>query len=111
MGSASESGDEAERPKHVSLRVMGGFYAGLEVPMDRARMVIGRGRGADLVVAESTMSREHAAIAFDDDGCFVEDLQSTNGTRVNGEHCTRTRLQDGDEIQLGRLQLQVSLRD
>jgi pSer/pThr/pTyr-binding forkhead associated (FHA) protein len=30
---------------------------------------------------------------------------------VNGERCERARLNDGDEIQLGRLQLQVSLRD
>lgn len=103
--------EPSERPKRVSLRVLAGFYAGLEVPVDRARMVIGRGRGADLVVAESTMSREHAAIAFDDQGCFVEDLGSTNGTKVNGERRDRSRLQDGDEIQLGRLQLEVSLRD
>jgi len=103
--------EQAERPKRASLRVLAGFYAGLEVPVDRARMVVGRGRGADLVVAESTMSREHAAVAFDDEGCFVEDLHSTNGMKVNGERCERARLKDGDEIQLGRLQLQVSLRD
>ena len=102
---------EAEQPKHASLRVLAGFYAGLEVPVDRARLILGRGRGADLVVAESTMSREHAVIAFDDEGCFVEDLQSTNGTKVNGERCDRARLGDGDVIQLGRLQLQISLRD
>ena len=105
------SEERAERPKRASLRVLAGFYAGLEVPVDRTRMVVGRGRGADLVIAESTMSREHAAIAFDDEGCFVEDLQSTNGTKVNGERTDRARLSDGDEIQLGRLQLQVSLRD
>ncbi len=99
------------RPKHASLRVMGGFYAGLEVPVDRNRMVVGRGRGSDLVIAESTMSREHAVIGFDAEGCFVEDLQSTNGTKVNGDRADRARLQDGDEIQLGRLQLQLSLRD
>jgi len=103
--------EQADRAKHASLRVVAGFYAGLEVPVDRARIVLGRGRGADLVVAESTMSREHAAIAFDDEGCFVEDLGSTNGTKVNGERCDRERLQDGDVIQLGRLQVQVSLRD
>jgi len=101
----------ARRPKHAALCVLGGFYAGLEVPVDRPRMVVGRGRGADLVIAESTMSREHAAIGFDADGCYVEDLGSTNGTKVNGERRTRAHLQDDDEIQLGRLQLRVSLRD
>jgi pSer/pThr/pTyr-binding forkhead associated (FHA) protein len=101
----------ANRPKRASLRVQGGFYAGLEVPVDRTRMMIGRGRGADLVVAESTMSREHAVIGFDAEGCYVEDLQSTNGTKVNGERVARARLRDGDEVQLGRLKLQVHLRD
>ena len=106
---AAES--RANRPKRASLHVKGGFYAGLEVPVDRTRMVIGRGRGADLVIAESTMSREHAAIAFEEDGCIIEDLQSTNGTKVNGKRCDQSRLQDGDEIQLGRLQLQIHLQD
>jgi pSer/pThr/pTyr-binding forkhead associated (FHA) protein len=101
----------ASRPKRASLSVQGGFYAGLEVPVDRTRMMIGRGRGADLVVAESTMSREHAVIGFDAEGCYVEDLQSTNGTKVNGERVARARLRDGDEVQLGRLKLQVHLRD
>lgn len=107
MGAEARS----DRPKRASLRVEGGFYAGLEVPVDRTRMVIGRGRGADLVIAESTMSREHAAIAFEDGDCFIEDLQSTNGTKVNGDRCDRSPLQDGDEIQLGRLQLQIHLQD
>ena len=44
--------------------------------------MIGRGRGADSVIAEPTMSRAHAAIGFDGDGFFVQDLGSTNGTWV-----------------------------
>jgi len=106
-----EAEARVSRPKRASLHVLGGFYAGLEVPVDRARMVIGRGRGADLVVAESTMSRQHAAVGFDDEGCYVEDLQSTNGTKVQGERVEKARLRDGDEIQLGRLQLRIHLRD
>ena len=89
------------------LRVLRGFYEGLEVPMDRQRIVIGRGREADLAVAEPTISRQHAAIAWDGLGYVLEDLGSTNGTRVNGRKATRQRLQAGDEIELGRLQLRL----
>jgi pSer/pThr/pTyr-binding forkhead associated (FHA) protein len=89
------------------LRVLRGFYEGLEVPMDRGRIVIGRGREADLTVAEPTISRQHAAIEWDGGGYVLQDLGSTNGTRVNGRRATRARLCDGDEIELGRLQLRL----
>jgi pSer/pThr/pTyr-binding forkhead associated (FHA) protein len=89
--------------------VLRGFYEGLEVAIDRDWLVIGRGRGADLVIADATISRAHAAIAFDGARFFLQDLGSTNGTRVNGKRETRVRLQDGDELQLGKLRLRVAL--
>ena len=60
-------------------------------------MVIGRGRGADIVIAEPTMSRAHAAIGFDGERFFVQDLGSTNGTRVNGSSAEKAGLKNGDE--------------
>lgn len=89
------------------ISVGSGFYEGLEVPVDKDWLVIGRGRGADLVLAEPTISRAHAAIGCDARGFFVEDLGSTNGTIVNGERRERSRLADGEEIQMGRLRLSV----
>ena len=89
------------------MRVLKGFYEGLEVAIDRDRLVIGRGREADLAVAEPTISRQHAAIEWDGDGYTLQDLGSTNGSRVNGRRETRARLRDGDEIELGRLQLRL----
>ena len=86
---------------------MRGFYEGLEVPIDRERFVIGRGGDADLAVAEPTISRLHAALEHDGESFTLEDLGSTNGTRVNGRRETRARLRDGDEIELGRLQLRL----
>ncbi len=93
-------------PPGATVRVVKGFYEGLEVPIDREWMVIGRGRGADLVIADPTISRSHAAVAWDaDDGFFVQDLGSTNGTRVNGDRLARGPLGDGDALQLGKLEL------
>lgn len=96
-------------PSGASVCVMAGFYEGLEVPVDRDWMVIGRGRTADVVIAEPTISRAHAAIGFDDAGFFLQDLGSTNGTRVNGTREARIALGDGDELQLGKLRLRILL--
>jgi len=86
---------------------MRGFYEGLEVPIDHDRFVIGRGVDADLAVAEPTISRLHAALEREGGGFALQDLGSTNGTRVNGRRETQARLRDGDEIELGRLQLRL----
>lgn len=96
-------------PSGAQIRVLRGFYEGLEMPVDRDWVVIGRGRGADLVIAEPTMSRAHAAIGFDGSHFFVQDLGSTNGTRVNGSREEKALLKSGDEVQLGKLALTVEL--
>ena len=91
------------------IRVLAGFYEGLEVPVDRDWVVIGRGRGADIVISEPTMSRSHAAIGFDGERFFVQDLGSTNGTRVNGKRAQKIPIKSGDDVQLGKLQLRMEL--
>jgi hypothetical protein len=96
-------------PSGASVRVMQGFFEGLELPVDRDWIVVGRGRGADLLIIEPTISRAHAAIGFDGETFFVEDLGSTNGTSVNGKRKPKTVLNSGDEIQLGKLRLKVTL--
>ena len=96
-------------PSGASIQVMRGFYEGLEIPVDRDWLVIGRGRTADLVLSEATISRAHAAIGHEKGEFFVQDLGSTNGTGVNGRREPRTTLRDGDEVQLGKLLLQFKL--
>jgi len=96
-------------PPGATVRVTVGFYEGLEIPIDREWLVIGRGRSAEMTLAEPTISRAHAAIGYDGRGFFVQDLRSTNGTMVNGERRERASLRDEDEIQMGRLRLCVRL--
>jgi len=96
-------------PPGATVRVTVGFYEGLEIPIDREWLVIGRGRSAEMTLAEPTISRAHAAIGYDGRGFFVQDLRSTNGTLVNGERRERASLCDEDEIQMGRLRLSVRL--
>ena len=111
MAGAAAAQSSAAIPSGASVRVVRGFYEGLELPIDRNWMVIGRGRSADIVIAEPTISRAHAAIGFDGEAFFVQDLGSTNGTRVNGERAPRAPLQSGDDLQLGKLKLRITLPD
>lgn len=92
------------------VRVESGFYQGLEWPLDRASTVIGRGRNADLVLSEATISRAHALLGFKGEQPFVQDLGSTNGTLVNGTREQQATLKSGDELRMGRLVLRVIVR-
>jgi pSer/pThr/pTyr-binding forkhead associated (FHA) protein len=107
----TQSDREEPSPSGASavLLVKSGFYEGLEVPLEGAQTVIGRGRSADIVLAEATISREHAAIGRSAEGWYVEDLGSTNGSYANGGRIKRHSLKPGDEIVLGRLAIEVTL--
>lgn len=98
-------------PTGATAIVRSGFYEGLEVAIDRERIVIGRGRSADLALAEATISRAHAVLGYDGNQFFVEDLGSTNGTLVNGARIARQPLKSDDEIQMGKLRIGVTLPD
>jgi pSer/pThr/pTyr-binding forkhead associated (FHA) protein len=55
-----------------------------------------------VVVSDETVSRRHVMLTFRDGGWIARDLQSTNGTRLNGEYVGRCRLHPGDRLGLGR---------
>ncbi|MBI4566015.1 MAG: FHA domain-containing protein [Planctomycetes bacterium] len=68
----------------------------------RAAVVVGRQKPCDIVLDDPSLSREHMAIGFDGQGYFVRDLESRNGTRLNGKAVTGAqRLHPGDRIQIG----------
>ena len=70
-------------------------------------MVIGRHPSCDVVVADETVSRRHAQLTFRDGGWVLQDLQSKNGTRLNGQYVGRCRLHPGDQLGLGHQLLRV----
>jgi FHA domain len=70
-------------------------------------LVIGRHPSCDLVLGDETVSRRHAQLTFRDGGWILRDLDSTNGTRLNGQSVGRCRLHPGDQLGLGRQLLQV----
>jgi ABC transport system ATP-binding/permease protein len=72
---------------------------------------VGRATGADFIVDAPLVSRVHCRLTVAPDGTLeVRDLESTNGTFVNGKRIERARLTSGDRLGVGRIEL-VALRD
>jgi diguanylate cyclase (GGDEF)-like protein len=87
--------------KRAQLVVLAGANVG-ELYNIQSELVIGRGRETDIRIQGDGISRQHAKIRVAADGVHFEDLNSTNGSFVNGERVQGLcPLQDGDKIQLG----------
>lgn len=92
----------------VALKVIGGKNDGREIAIAVARFIIGRGETAHLRPASDLVSREHTAIEVRDGRVFIVDLNSRNGTFVNGNRITGTHeAQSGDAVRIGRLQFEM----
>lgn len=80
--------------------------AGRSVAVGAEFTLIGRGENCGLVLAQGSVSREHAVIRYERGEFLVEDLRSSNGTLVNGVRVTGpTVLHDGDRLILGDVQI------
>ena len=72
---------------------------------------LGRATGADFSVDGALVSRVHCRLTLSNDGQLeLRDLESTNGTYVNGARVETVNLDSGDRVQVGRVEL-VALRD
>ncbi len=72
---------------------------------------VGRATGADFIIDAPLVSRVHCRLTVLPDGDLeVRDLESTNGTFINGQRIDTGRLASGDRLGVGRVQL-VALRD
>jgi pilus assembly protein CpaF len=60
-----------------------------------------------VVLGDATVSRRHARLVFRDGGWIIQDLASTNGTRLNGQAVGRACLRPGDQLLLGHQLLRV----
>jgi pSer/pThr/pTyr-binding forkhead associated (FHA) protein len=76
-----------------------------EVQITKERMTIGRKPHNDIQIDNLAISGEHAAIMTILDDSFLEDLNSTNGTIVNGQQIKKHFLQNNDVIELGKYKL------
>jgi pSer/pThr/pTyr-binding forkhead associated (FHA) protein len=98
-------------PGTLKIAVVEGPNASITVTFKGPRLLIGRSGSCDLVLADSQISRQHAAIECEGTDFVLLDLGSANGTLVGhvGERVKRHVLREGDVVRLGHNLLKVTL--
>jgi Protein of unknown function (DUF3662)/FHA domain len=76
-------------------------WEGRRLELTKRRVVIGRSKDADVQVSDANVSRRHAEVRQEGAAHWVVDLDSTNGTEVNGRQLKRAKLRPGDTITVG----------
>lgn len=76
-----------------------------EIPLSKERVTIGRRPHNDIVLDDLAISGEHAVIVTMSHDSFLEDLNSTNGTQVNGQPVRKHYLRDQDCIELAQYRI------
>jgi pSer/pThr/pTyr-binding forkhead associated (FHA) protein len=105
------SGDRECRGAKAMLLIRNGGFEGMSYEITAEETLIGRNPTTDITLLDEGISREHALIVYDpdDDTYTIEDLQSTNGTKVNGKRVRSSQLRDGDDLQIGHTHFQFLL--
>jgi pSer/pThr/pTyr-binding forkhead associated (FHA) protein len=93
------------------LVIRNGGFEGMQYELGVSETIIGRNPTTDITLLDEGISREHAILLFDEDlqAFTIEDLQSTNGTKVNGKRVRGATLVHGDTIQIGHTQFEFLL--
>ncbi len=76
-----------------------------EIALNKPRTTLGRRPYNDIVIDNLAISGEHAVLTLQDDRVTIEDLNSTNGSYVNGRAVRSAPLCDGDLIEIGRYKI------
>lgn len=114
--SAAQIGpDPAQPPPFAPEALTGAKHLVLTTPGRPAQvfavsapaMTIGRGATNDIIVRDARASRVHAHLAWGADGCTLVDLDSANGTRINGDLVRQAVVQVGDVIGIGDSKLRL----
>ena len=77
-----------------------------EVQLTKERTTLGRRLYNDIVIKHLAVSGEHALLQMTGHEVYIEDLNSTNGTYVNGKTVKKQLLQDRDTIEIGKYRIQ-----
>lgn len=83
--------------------------SGKTLPLWSGDNTVGRGRDCSVVIDDSDVSRHHAIVRLGPEGVTIRDLDSKNGTFVNGRRIVVAELEDADRIGLGSVDLTVRI--
>jgi pSer/pThr/pTyr-binding forkhead associated (FHA) protein len=83
----------------------GGGRVGETFALDGERLTIGRRPESDIFLDDVTVSRDHALLVRRSGAYYLDDCGSLNGTYVNRQRVDSHKLEDGDELQIGKYKL------
>jgi pSer/pThr/pTyr-binding forkhead associated (FHA) protein len=103
----------AQEGARAVLVICNGGFEGMEYPLSNEETIIGRNPTTDITLLDENISREHSIILLDGETATysIEDLQSTNGTKVNGKRVRSADLAHEDEIEIGHTRFKFLLRE
>jgi predicted component of type VI protein secretion system len=81
---------------------------GDSIPLLKTELLVGRREACDIVLRYPNVSSQHCKMSVEDGYWYVEDLNSSNGTKVNGNRITRKRLDPGDAVTFAKQKYQIS---
>jgi len=88
----------------------GGGRVGESFPVKGERMAIGRRPDSEVFLDDVTVSRDHALLIHRGGDWYLDDCGSLNGTYVNRSRIESHRLEEGDEVQIGKYKLTFHAR-
>lgn len=78
------------------------------IPLLKETLVIGRRENCDIVLRFGNVSGQHCQLALDHGYWYVQDLNSSNGVKVNGTRITRKRIDPNDELTVAKHKYKIS---
>ena len=95
--------ETSAKRRRACLTVLTGGSTGKIFRIAKGRSLIGRSQHAEVRLLDDGVSRDHASVRFEGDELWINDMESRNGTFVNGKRIAdATQLVEGDKIQVGR---------
>jgi len=84
---------------------VGGGRVGESFPLKGDKLSVGRRPTSDIFLDDITVSRDHAVITYRNGSHYIDDAGSLNGTYVNRQRIDSHKLEEGDELQVGKYRL------
>ncbi len=81
-----------------AIRFLNGHLAGQILPLQEGRYILGRGEDCQIIVSDDGISKKHASLEVDEQGVFIQDLKSSNGTFINGVKIQESEIQEKEKV-------------
>lgn len=91
------------------LTVTKGLDKGKSIKVSDTPFTIGRGEDADLSLSDDSISRIHSTIIYENGKLYITDMESKNGTYLNGKRIMKEEMKNGDILRIGDTTIKVEI--